>query len=227
MIYLLVNGIRVALNRVNNNSTENRTSTVTNGLLNHYFKSDRFTITPGVMQNNRKRPDFLVERIENDTLLHHVVVEDKSHTGYSFWKAADQVIDTITETIDAQGNYTIFVVLCKGIKIGFFVYHSYASLLDECGVLNYNGLVPLNYVVSLVSFNELSDPVNASSDYIAHRNSLSNIITNSIDLTTLGVETNEYFKFPCIWNLLNENHANHVHNLFQHMANNKPSSIAR
>lgn len=40
-------------------------------------------------------------------------------------------------------------------------------------------------------------------------------------LIELGVESTSKINHPHIWNLLNKDHANYVHNLFRYMAENK------
>lgn len=48
------------------------------------------------------------------------------------------------------------------------------------------------------------------------------ILTDKESLTRLGVESSQNLPYPHIWNLLNRDHQDHIHNLFSHMANNKP-----
>ena len=114
MSYILSNSFRIALQRISPNSDEHRTGTVTNGLLNHYFNANKFAVTPESIGSNQKRPDYLVESVQGNHFTEHAVAEIKSQSGDSFGSAADQVIEAITETLDLQGNYTIFVVLVKG-----------------------------------------------------------------------------------------------------------------
>ena len=48
------------------------------------------------------------------------------------------------------------------------------------------------------------------------------MLTQETGLTNIGVESTDKIPFPHIWDLLNKDHENHVHDLFIHMANNLP-----
>lgn len=44
----------------------------------------------------------------------------------------------------------------KGTKIAFFEFHSFVSLLDEYGIKNYNGFVPLSFRMPGEAFFEVN-----------------------------------------------------------------------
>ena len=48
------------------------------------------------------------------------------------------------------------------------------------------------------------------------------MLTQETGLTNIGVQSTDKIPFPHIWDLLNKDHENHVHDLFIHMANNLP-----
>lgn len=47
------------------------------------------------------------------------------------------------------------------------------------------------------------------------------MLTDENKLLELGVESTSNIPFPHIWDLLNENHENHVHELFTKMVESK------
>lgn len=67
--------------------------------------------------------------------------------------------------------------------------------------------------------------INNSNSLIAYLKYIGkyNMPTNQDELLRLGVEyTKKKIPFSHIWDLLNDNHKDHVHKLFQQMAENKP-----
>ena len=204
MLYSEIKGIQLALARVKNNAAEHITSTVTNGLANHYFTSNKFTITPEARQGNEARPDYVIERIHNNNLVIHIAIEIKSHSGDSFQKAAEQLQSAITETMVEGDNetYCIYAIIVKGTRIAFFVYYSYASELDEQGINNYKGFIPINFEIPRSALNELNDNSNnpfTDTDYNNYLNNFPlNVPRDAISLTQLNVQSDSYFRFPYI-----------------------------
>lgn len=227
MSYLNVKSIELALVRVNNESPEHRTSTVTNGLLNYYFARDKFAITPEQKQGSNRRPDLSLERVENNSLVYHAGIELKSHKGDSFSKAANQLQEAITETIDSTNKYTVYAIIVKGKSIGFFVYYSYASLLDENGITNYEGFMPINFVIPFSALVALNNNAYNDLDYANYMSNFPLVPSDSITLTELGVRSNDDFKFPFIWDLTNLKHVPYIQAMFQNMASHTPIDIIK
>lgn len=48
------------------------------------------------------------------------------------------------------------------------------------------------------------------------------MLTDTSSLRYLGVESTDKIPYPQVWDLLNKDGENHVHDLFTHMANNIP-----
>lgn len=159
MKYLSVKTIVKALHRVNESNTqEHITGTPCSGLLQHYFPLDKYIMTPEQIQPlSRRRPDFSIEILENDKFIPHLFVEIKSLVNSNFNNIMDQLESTVLETVDlGDTGFSVFVVAMKGTKIAFFEFHSFVSLLDEYGIKNYNGFIPLSYRMPGEAFFEIN-----------------------------------------------------------------------
>ena len=69
MPYILAKSINLSLKNVvtGNNTQEYLTNRATNGILNHYFTSDRFRAPPEQIQKiSGKNPDYSVEIIDHN-----------------------------------------------------------------------------------------------------------------------------------------------------------------
>jgi hypothetical protein len=221
--YFNLTTIKKALYRIyEGNTHEHRTSSASSGLLHNYFPIEKFIITPEQTQIiSGRRPDYSVEKFENNELVFHLFVEVKSLINSNFSLILDQLHDTILTAVDyTGGSFAVFVVAMKGSKIAFFQFCSYVSLLDEYGITHYNGFIPLNYRIPYEIFQSINNTSNLV-DYLSYIQRY-NLITQEDALIRLGVEGTKNLPFPHIWDLLNKDHENHVHDLFLHVANNKP-----
>lgn len=227
-IYSSVKPIKIAIDRVHNSHPhEHRTGTVTSGLLNHYFPKEKYIITPEQIQISNKRPDFTVERLEGDKLVPHLFVEIKSLINSNFSDILDQLSETISQTVDSMGienNLAVFVIAIKGTKIAFYEYHSYVTLLDEFFVPNYNGFIPIGFNIPFKEFSDINSEYianNPKSDLAEYGKHIFKVnVPNIIEkLLELKVESTSKIDHPHIWDLLNKEHENYVHELFMHTAN--------
>ena len=134
----------------------------------------------------------------------------------------DQLYDTILATVDYKSeSFSVFVIAMKETKIAFFQFYAYKCLLEEYGIQSYRGFIPLNQLIPAHEWME----INNSNSLIAYLKYIGkyNMPTNQDELLRLGVEyTKKKIPFSHIWDLLNDNHKDHVHKLFQQMAENKP-----
>ena len=224
MKYLSVPTIYKALHRIyEGNTNEHRTSTATSGLLQHYFPvRDGFITTPEQIQViSNKKPDFTVERlVDKNEFVPHLFVEIKSLINSNFNDILDQLHDAVLSTVDlTAGNFSVYVIAMKGAKIAFFELHSYACLLDEYGITNYKGFIPLGYCMAQSEYMS----INEGATIIDYLNYIKKIdVPHKIEiLRELGVESTNKIQYPHIWDALNKDHADHVHNLFKTMAENK------
>lgn len=225
MKYLSIETINRSLKRIHEGGIthEHRTGTAANGLINHYFDYKKFTTTPEQIQPvSRKKPDFSIELLENGDFVPHVFVEIKSLINSNFEAAIDQVYDTVIHSLDSSApGLSTFVIIMKGTKIAFFQFYSFVGLLEEYGISHYKGFIPLNQLIEtskLVAIND-SEGISDIMDYVGK---YAHITTNKDKLLALGVEATSKITHPHIWELLNESHEDHVHDLFVHAANNKP-----
>jgi len=209
------------------NTFEHRTGTAANSLVAHYFPLSKFTCTPEQIQDiSNRKPDLSIERLcdKNENLVPHCFVELKSVIRSNFGDILDQLHDTILYTVDLQdgGLFSAFVIAMKGTEIAFFQFYSYTSLLDEYNIEHYRGFIPLNKLISAYQYFDINDK-HSLIDYLKYISKYS-MATNTNALSNLGVKSTPQIPFPHIWNLLNKDHENHVHELFMNMANNIPGT---
>jgi hypothetical protein len=226
-IYSSVKTIKVAMDRVldGTSTMEHRTGTVGTSLSTHYFTLDKYTITPEQTQAfSNKRPDLSIERLDsNDNLVAHCFVEFKSLVNSNFNNMVDQLYDTILPAVDwGSPTFSAFIIAIKGTQIAFFQFYSCIPLLDEYGIVHYKGFIPLNQLIPAYQYMDIND-THSLVDYLKYIKKYS-MLTNSDELVKLGVKSTEKIPFPHIWDLLNKDHENHVHDLFVHMANNVPGT---
>lgn len=104
---------------------------------------------------------------------------------------------TILATVDFnEGSFSVFVIIMKVTKIAFFQFYSYAGLLEEYGIQNYKGFVPLNQLISAHDWMHINDNFNLI--YYLKYISRYSVPTNYHTLLNIGVESTNYIPFPYI-----------------------------
>lgn len=148
--------VQAALHRIKNPPTgisyEHHVSTWAGTMLKKVFHSDDYTLSSEVIDPyQNSKPDFLIEKVTNqDKLVRHLYVELKKVGGDLFEKALDQATKDIRATIEQESETVkeCFVVIQRGLDIGFFEYHARQEDLKEKGISNFRGCVSLTQVFS-------------------------------------------------------------------------------
>lgn len=158
MSFLTLPAFTLACKRVQNppgNHSEHHVGTVACSLLQHYFPiSEDWTITPEVIQDDKKRPDFVVETLTRPLtpavkplLEPAIFVVIKKRGGDSFVKTMTQAAEAAVRASDMKDDLAVFSIVVRGVDIGFFEYYNYRTQLDDMNVENYEGLIPLTQKV--------------------------------------------------------------------------------
>jgi len=143
--YLSSPALRAAKLRIENppnaKSYEHHVGTWMGTLLKNVFQEDKWTITPEQRDIYSKNiPDFSIEKLSDNTLKPHLFVEIKKRGGQSLAEALLQLIGSIDETLEEQGNstgdqYQAYVIVQRGLDIGFFEYYNLDALeMSERGL---------------------------------------------------------------------------------------------
>jgi hypothetical protein len=215
---------------------EHRTGTPAFGLIANYFPRQEFAVTGEQIQEfTRKRPDYSIERFIFDKakLVPHCFVELKSIVNSSIPKIVDQLFDTLFVALgdygDLTGNYSVFMIAMKGTKIAFYMYHSFAPLLDDYSIINYKGFMPLNYLIpehDFIAFcqNSRLSPL-ADNIYQRYQKGTELFETDSRILQELGAIGTDRLAHPHVLDLLDLRHREHIHNMFKYVSENNPNTI--
>jgi hypothetical protein len=154
--YCSSRALQAAIHRLKNPpkhiNYEHHVSTWPCTMLKKVFQSDDYTISSEVIDPNEgSKPDFLIERLNEKNeleLVRHLYVELKKVGGDHFEKALDQVTKHIQKTIE-EGHHTVkecFIVVQRGLDIGFFEYHARHEDLQEKDIPNFRSCVSLTQV---------------------------------------------------------------------------------
>jgi len=236
MKYFNIPALRATITRIRdgNITHEHCIGTAGLGLTRNYFPLDKFAITSEQIQEfTRKKPDFSMEKFlpSSSTFIPHCFVEIKSIIGRSINNIPDQLFDTIFVTMDdfgfSTGGFSVFMLAMKGTKISFYVYNSFGSLLDDHGIVNYTGFIPLNELIPHDAFiSYYGDFPLGEQAYEFYTRDLV-FETDPGNLRSLGVKSTEKIRHPHVFDLLNEKHRDHIHSMFRYFSEKDPNKIFR
>jgi len=234
MKYLGVQNIVGLLNQLVLSANQNTSNDLKSGLLRNYFSNGNFATR---MLNNSasglNTPVTVLGKVEQEAITPHAFITNdgfigQNTIGSSFGDILKNIIESelLTEYVDSMGeNYTVYIIIIKGTYIAFFEYFSIASLLEANDIENYEGFIPLQKIFTYKEFLDINSNSTPGDylQYLQDKNALNLSISTNVDhLRSIGVEGNNLFQHPHILNLLNQQHEDHVHNLFQTIAQNKP-----
>jgi hypothetical protein len=211
-------------NPENGKHFEHHVGTWLGTLLKNVFAGDPWAYTPEKIDvYTNKKPDFLIEKLEDDNFSIHLVCEIKKHKGDRMEKALNQAVKDIQETIDEKGNITdsafeVFVLVQRGMDIGFFEYHNDESNLDEENIDHFRGCVSLTQRQdngrAVISSNTPRLKMLMFDDYRLQT-------LNDTEEERLREDARNY-RTPCIFNL--DYHEDEINKMMDHILRNKPRS---
>jgi hypothetical protein len=170
MKYFNLKAVNVTIQRLSdeNSRYEHRVGSIAGTILPIYFTPDKYTITPEQIQRGTfKRPDFTIEKVDENRLIVHCFVELKSLFNSNFNDILDQLSDSILHTMDNNPNVSAFIIAIKGLKIAFYTYHNCIDMLDDTDICHYKGFIPLHYSLSYKEY-LLANPDSSLIDYLKH-----------------------------------------------------------
>ncbi len=222
--------------REGSNTNEHVTARAGLGLVRNYFPLDKYAVTPEQIQEfTRKKPDLAIQQynVTKDTFTNHCYVEFKSLVGVSIDNIPQQLFKTLFVAIDDMGmltgNFSTFMIAMKGVKIAFYIYHSFAPLLNDYGIPNYNGFIPLNYRLNEQSYLQYMENTNAkpvaNNLYNRYVQKISEFTTDPAILKDMGALETKDIGHPHVLDLLNEKHKEDIHNLFVFVRDNAANTV--
>lgn len=212
------------------------------------FNHDHWALTPESHDGNRsaKKPDLLVELVyiskgyriypakRSDyrpdgpelTMGIQVIYEAKaSETGDRFEQALAQVTDH--QIPQRCGNeYTMFVVVQRGLRFGFFEYHKDKQQLDRLGIPHFRGCVPVthdfnNSLGEFRNFFPVGYQLPGGVLHLYHDTrslrGLSNVAAQAIRTEAEAMAT------PCVFNF--HSHPREINHVLARMAFDRPRAV--
>lgn len=209
-----------------NESYEYYVGAWTCSMLARHFQED-FLITPEMFnRQTNKKPDFTIEKYDETTkkLVLHTVVEIKKARGDYLEKALEQVIEAIQFTGDEIDQHETFVVIQRGLKIGFFEFFTfYHDDLNKRDIDHFRGCVPLLFYNKHMTEDEAPHPgIQKMRDNIPE--GVERLLTRQTkEVPSELLDDADSLQTPCIFDL--KKHKDEIDLLFHHMATSKYRSV--
>ena len=229
MKYLSIPNIVNALNGVARLNDQNSNNHLASQFVSHYFPAGRFTNTNMLGADHSSfTPVNLVDKLEGEISIPHAMVISISTAVQDFAQSVRDLVNSelFIEFINGMGEigaqYTIHVIMIINTNIAFFEYLNYASLLEDSGIENYEGLIPLNKVMTVYQFKDINSGT-SDSDYLQYLldKNAARLNLSNYELVRMGVNNSVVIHHPHILDLLNAQHENYVHDLFVTAGNHK------
>lgn len=224
--------LRLAEERIqspaNNKPYEHHVGTWACTMLSRHFTGD-FLITPEKIENqSKKRPDLTIEKLNENVpnvSVYHVAYElKKKDSEEQLYDALNQVTKAIGQISEEEGSVEMFVIVQRGMELGFFEYFSYKNMLDEEDIENFKGCVPLTYKHKSLLFVEEEAEKKLSEIIKNLPSDLSHLISKPLrrkSSDTLNEADN--IQTLCIFNL--NIHKNEIDSLFHYIATFSPRKM--
>ena len=197
-------------------------------MLSKHFGDD-FLITPEMFaKGTHKKPDFTIEKYceeEDDRSKFHAVYELKKQGGEYIDRALGQAANAISQLCDVdKGWIEMFVIVQRGMDIGFFEFLSYTNMMVDAGITHFRSCVPLTYLHKDLLFGH-EGAKSAMEQFIAALPvTVNRLLYDHPGRRSTGstAEADE-IDTPCVFNL--ELHKDEIDFLFHYIATQSPRKM--
>lgn len=201
------------------------------------FQYPRYSLEPIIelAQKRISHPKALEEKVTH--YEHHVgswactmlvFYEIKKHKGDHLEKALEQVTEAIYMTGDETGVHEFFVIIQRGLEIGFFEFQTtYHPEMDEKEIDHFKGCVPLLF--SNEQIGDYNGPKgelmkNKVEEILSNKHSgVQKLLHRNTKKDEESLDDAKKVQTPCIFNL--EKHKEEVDLLFHYISTAKPREI--
>lgn len=232
MRYLSFHNITWALNQVVRLNDQASSDHLASELAHLYFPSTRFVHSsiPSAYSPVTAPVTLITKTTPEDSTAHAFLVSQTAES-QSFAETIQNIVES-NAMFDFIENFgfgnAIYIIIIRGVHIGIYEFVNFGSNFDNVSISNFEGLKALHEIIPYSQFMAFNDYESNGQDYLQYllsKNALNFALnTGAQHLRSIGVESTSNIESPHIWNLLNAEHADYVHNLFQTAGNNFATS---